>query len=148
MNQEERTELLSRLGSGDITFRDLAQLTARDVQAIAYLGRVAMETSRFDQAVTIFRGLEALEKDKPEHSLYLAYAQAEAKDERGAIKTIERYLYENEALPAEDVVRALLLRARLMVGRDPKAAELDVKAASDFSQRSPEARKAFEEMGR
>lgn len=148
MKQDDRTDLLARLSGGEITFRDLAQLTARDVQAIAYLGRVAMETGRFEQAVTIFRGLEALEKDRPEHSLYLAYAQAEAKDEDGAVATVERYLFENELLPPDDVVRALLLRARLLVAKDPRAAELDVKAASAVSKKSPEAARAFEEMGR
>lgn len=148
MSHEERLSVLSQLADGSITFRDLAGLKKRDVEAIAYLGRVAMETQRYEQAATIFEGLAALEADRPEYLLFLAYAFAEGGKADEAIEAVDRYFEHDEPKPPEDLVRALLLHAQVIMPKDPQAAELDIQGAKLFADKSEAARKVFEEMGR
>jgi hypothetical protein len=136
--------LLERLARGEVTFRDLAGLKRRDVESIAHLGRVAFESRRFERAARIFAGLEALEADRPEHVLHRAYAEAEAGRGDDAIASATRYIDRDDPRPAEDVVRALLLRAQLFVSNDRRAAALDVRAAELIAASSPAAKAVLE----
>lgn len=144
MNLDDRVRLLEQLAGGTITFRELTSLQRRELDAIARLGRVAFESGRFDHAVAIFAGLEALEADHPEHSLRRAHAELRAGKPEDALASVTRYLEHDSAQAPDDTVRALLFRASLLASSDQRRATLDVMAARLLAEESPAARAALE----
>lgn len=133
------------LCSSQRTFRDLGGLSHRDGLQVALLGKTAMDVGRFEQAAHIFEFAYQLASDQPEYLLYKTYAEAEF-DRARAATTLKRYL-SNQPLPNEDVVRALLLDARLHHQEDPARAKASFKAAKKLSTKTPASGAAFKEMG-
>lgn len=144
MDHEERVRLVEGLAAGTTTFRSLTGLGQKELDAMSRLGRVAFESGRFDHAAAIFAGLEALEADRPEHSLRRAHAELAAGRREEAIGAVTRYLEHDTQVPAADSVRALLFRATLLMDQDRRGATLDVMAARLLAEESPAAKAALE----
>jgi predicted Zn-dependent protease len=148
MKDQTRAELMTKIEAGEVPLRDLAGLSKTDIQALEHVGRVAFESGRFEKAIEIFRGLEALEPDRPEHILRRAYAEVRAGRTGIAISTLNDYLDQEIQYPPEDLARALLLRAQLNLDRDPPKARADVAVAKALSEKFPEIKTVVERLGR
>jgi predicted Zn-dependent protease len=144
VNAEERTELIARIERGEVALRDLAGLTRDEIAALEFVGRTAFESRRFEKAARIFAGLEALEPDRPEHVLRRAYAEAEAGQGELAVRLVSAYLDREAKLPADDLTRALLLRARLLMSVDREKARADLRLAHVVAEGSEGARAVLE----
>jgi predicted Zn-dependent protease len=129
MQDETRAELLSRIEAGEVPLRDLAGLSPDDVKALEHVGRVAFESGRHEKAARIFAGLEALEPDRPEHTLRRAHALSAAGSRGMAFEVVTRYLESEAHAPHQEPVDALLLRAELARERDAVLAERDLVLA-------------------
>jgi hypothetical protein len=129
MQDETRAELLSRIEAGEVPLRDLAGLSLDDIKVLEHVGRVAFETGRHEKAARIFAGLEALEPDRPEHTLRRAHALSVAGSRGMALEVVTRYLESDAGSSTDELVDALLLRAELARESDAVLAERDLVLA-------------------
>jgi hypothetical protein len=148
MKDPTRAELLSRIERGEVPLREVAGLSRDEIRVLEHVGRVAFETGRFEKAVHIFAGLEALEPDRPEHILRRAYAEVEAGMSGVAIFSLTKYLSLEIQYPPEDLARALLLRAQLSIESNPARARADVELAQALSEQFPAMKPVIERLGR
>lgn len=135
-----RQDLLAGLASGEIAARDIAQLSADDVNSMLDLADVQAEAGRHDNAAQLYAFLAALEPDQPDHLLRLAEAQAQGGQEQDAVASLSRYLDGQADRTDAGRAWALLVRADLLEQTDPKVAERDRTAAQALAKVSKGAR--------
>jgi hypothetical protein len=109
MEQRERIQFWTDLADGRTPLRDVLGLSEEGIEKAIVLARTSYETGRFDQAAAIFKGLEALEPDRPEHSLHRAYAELKAGRAVDARASVERFL-SHQGLADVDRDRGLAFR--------------------------------------
>ena len=144
---DERLEFIESLIRDDVALPEKAGLRRKDIDAVAYLGRVAFESGRFDQAVGIFAALEALEPHRAQVLLFRAEAEIAAGRMLEARKTVSRFLDREHVRPLGDYVRGLLLHARLRSDGDQEGATRDIGLARAVAGIDEEARKVLAEVG-
>ncbi len=147
MELSERIQFWTDLADGRTPLRDLLGLSEDGVQQAVSLARTAFESGRFDHASAIFRGLEALEPDHPEHALHRGYAELKAGRVEVARACVDRFLAHPAVGPAERV-RGLMFRASLVAGQDRETARLDLEEAHRLGQQDEAAMQVLEGAGR
>lgn len=141
---KDRMNLLSSFADGSTPPKDLIGLSLRDIEALAQLAAAAMVAKRFDQARRVFDALAALDPGEHRHLLHLAYACAGASDVAATRDAVDRLVGLDAQIPADDLARALLLRAEAVAASDRDQAERDMVAVRVLAERSPSARKVME----
>lgn len=135
---DEAARLIEALAEGGVTLKDLAQLSATDVDAIAKVGASAVQSGRFELAVRVFSCLAELDPGEPLHLLHCAVAHQGAGQRAEAITQLTRFLDADVPKTLPDVARALLLRAELHGAANRPAAAADLLAARALAARVPE----------
>lgn len=135
-----RHDLLAGLASGEIAARDIAQLSAGDVNTLLDLAEVQAAAGRHDDAARLYAFLAALEPDQPDHLLRLAEAQAQGGQEQDAVTSLTRYLDGTAARTDAGRAWALLVRADLLEDADPQVAARDRATADALAKLSADAR--------
>ena len=144
---DERVEFLESLLREDPTTLEKIGLQKKDLDAMAYLGRVAFESERYDQAVAIFSALEALQPYRARVLLFRAEAEKAAGRSAEAFATVTRFLARESPGLTGDYTRGLLLRACLWPEEDQGEAVHDLRAAQFLAQHDEEARQVLAEVG-
>src|SRR5262249_11264973 len=141
------SHLLEQVISGESTIRELAAVDADAMKRMHAIAVAAFTSGRFEQASTIFAGLEALDRREPLYALHLGHARARLQDATGAIEALTRYISAEQGERIERV-RAILMRAMLRVGRgEENEAQLDVAEARRIAGDDPEAAALVAELG-
>lgn len=132
-------ELFSAIASGARGVGELAGVGVETIARIRALGVTAFTCGRHEQAAAIFAGLEALEPQVAQHSLYLAHALSALHRTQEARDAVSRHLAIADSTCVERV-RALLLRVSLSLALGERAeAAADLSRARDTGQENSEA---------